>query len=180
MQSLYKKWEYLNHEGRRSHKSNQIKHAIHYFEQAAQVSVYMRYFIPKHPEVYSGLYMAYMSNHNLAACYNSNQQCAKGKEVLLELHNNLMTITANRFNPKALRLEALAIIDKSLFSLVSQLAYLNDTSDIHSYIKETDILVGKAVSYTHLTLPTILRVYIFLPTSPSYSHLPLIHLSPQY
>ncbi len=139
----YKKWEYYNHEGRRLHKTNNIEKATRYFEKAVTVSMEMKYFVPQHPDIYSGLYMSYMTVHNLAACYNRAHQCAKGKAILIHLHNELMTTIANRFNEKSLRLEALSIIDKSLFSLISQLAYLNDTKDIHSYIKETEILVGK-------------------------------------
>lgn len=94
----------------------------------------------------SGLEMLYFSSHNLAACYNTLHKSALATDVLKELHQDLMAIVQNRFASRKLRIEALANLDKSLFSLCSQLAYTNQTKDIHALILQTENVASMVYS----------------------------------
>jgi len=99
--------------------------------------------VPEDPTLESGLAMLYQSSHNLSACHNSEGKPQLSIDILNNLYENVLSIVKNKFKPRVLRLEALANLDKSLFSLVSQLGYINDTDKIHDLILKTESIASQ-------------------------------------
>ena len=82
--------------------------------------------------------MLFQATHNLAACYNASGQNQSGTKTLTELHLYLTYTISNSTKERSQRLEALAILDRVLFSLASQLAYENQVTEIHKLIRLTE------------------------------------------
>ncbi|ODS23220.1 hypothetical protein AB835_09995 [Candidatus Endobugula sertula] len=136
----YHQWEISNQHGCYFHQHKNFKHAVTHFKISISISKRIKENLPHLSHQKSGLEMLYISSHNLAACYNSEGQCTKATQTLEELHTCLMNISCHPNKIRALRLEALANLDKSLFSLCSQLAYMNRLNEIHEIIMQTECL----------------------------------------
>ena len=85
--------------------------------------------------------MLYQSSHNLAACNNAMGRGLSAKDILSKLHDQFIHIASCPNHNRSIRLDVLAYIDQSLFSLTSQLAYLNQVDEIHSIIIKTENIV---------------------------------------
>lgn len=85
--------------------------------------------------------MLYQASHNLAACNNAMGRGLSAKDILTKLHDQFIHIVSCPKHNRSIRLDVLAYIDQSLFSLTSQLAYLNQVDEIHSIIIKTENIV---------------------------------------
>jgi hypothetical protein len=133
-----KEWEQYYSQAYQAHKAKKFTLARDYFSKSLAISEELiEHFFEDH-SANSGIDMMYSSCHNLSACLNIQHQALEAKEVLLAFHDSLIDILRNTFKPKQLRLEALAYLDKSLFSVTSQLAYINEVENIHSVILKTE------------------------------------------
>ncbi len=62
----------------------------------------------------------------------------KAKETLLHAYQQCIWLCEHPDAARAIKLDALAVLDKSLFSLASQLAYMAQVESIQDLIIETD------------------------------------------
>jgi hypothetical protein len=137
-----KEWEQYYSQAYQAHRAKKITLAIDYFTKSLSISeTLIDYFFDDYP-ANSGIAMMYSSSHNLSACLNIQHQALEAKRVLLAFHDRLIDILCNTFKPKPLRLEALAYLDKSLFSVTSQLAYINEVENIHAIILKTETVAS--------------------------------------
>ena len=136
------------HAGSQCHQQRSFAQAIACFIKALKTSESLVTKSNSHP--LNGIEMAYSASHNLAACYNSCGKGMAGKQVLQRLHEQLMAITQHAQYSRGLRLNALAFLDKSLFSLASQLAYMNQVDSIHTIISDTEAIAREAEVSLHI------------------------------
>jgi hypothetical protein len=134
----YHQWEKYQSLASQAHLQKDMANAAHYFKKSLSVSRLIKECFFNDALKPSGISLLYISSHNLAASLNSQNKGLLAKSILVECHEYLMTTCANRFKPKKLRLEALAYLDKSLFSLSSQLGYINEVNNIHRLIVRTE------------------------------------------
>ncbi len=139
----YKAWKAHTNNAYYFHQRKDLTKAIHHFKEALTISKKVRNVVPEDHSLESGLAMFYQSSHNLSACLNAERKAQQSIDILNDLYTSVMSIAKNKFKTRPLRLEALANLDKSLFSLVSQLGYVNDTSKIHDLILKTEIMASQ-------------------------------------
>ena len=140
----YQQWQRSNTAAYQAHKQKKYALAVEHFKKCFAISKALREHFFDLQTQKSGIELFYFSAHNLSACLNSQQQGVTAKETLLELHNYLIEITTNQTKPRLLRIEALSFLDKSLFSLSSQLAFLNKIESIHTLIQHTESIAVAA------------------------------------
>jgi len=141
--SLQKYWQYYSDKGRNFHTKGMLKEASHYFLESVRVAQALIFDdIHRNPDgKYSGIEMLYIASHNLASCHNQQNDMAEGELVLRTCHREISELAINKKHSKALRLESLCVLERSLFSLASQLAFMNKPAQVHRLIDET----GKVV-----------------------------------
>lgn len=82
--------------------------------------------------------MRVISGHNLAASLMAAGDCSKAEQTLLKLHKDIVLLCEDCGALRCVRLEALAQLETSLFSLSSQLSYTGKTDDLHKLIVSTE------------------------------------------
>ena len=136
--SQHQQWELNNQQGHQHHQQGLFSKAIAYFSASSTIAKQLQEQSISNNVKKSGLEMLYISSHNLAACYNACNKSQAATDTLRELHRTLINMASNKYKKRALRLEALANLDKSLFSLASQLGYINQVDEIHNIIMSTE------------------------------------------
>ena len=96
--------------------------------------------------------LLYFSSHNLSACFNCLHRASEAELKLRSVYKVLFEVMADSDLSKTLRLEALAVMDRCLFSLCSQLAYMGKISKLYQLIERTESLVKH--HYRQINLPT--------------------------
>jgi hypothetical protein len=139
-------WEHYNSQAYLAYQSKDIKQAIKYFSRSLIIGQQLKEHVFEEAFKKSGLDMLYFSSHNLAACLNAQNKGLLAKNILMELHEYLIELITNQFKPRKIRLEALANLDNSLFSLLSQLGFLNQTREIHQEIIRAEQIATCAYS----------------------------------
>lgn len=142
----YQQWQYFNAAAYQAHKQNKYAQATKHFQKSLSLSLELKENFFEINTKKSGIELYYFSAHNLAACLNTQQKGIVAKDTLLALHNYLIELVTNQFKPRILRMEALSFLDKSLFSLSSQLAYLNKVENIHALITHTETIATTAAN----------------------------------
>lgn len=142
----YQQWQYFNAAAYQAHKQKKYAQATKHFEKSLSLSQELKEHFFEINTKKSGIELYYFSTHNLAACLNTQQKGIAAKDTLLKLHNYLIELITNQFKPRMLRVEALSFLDKSLFSLSSQLAYLNKVENIHTLITHTETIATTAAN----------------------------------
>jgi hypothetical protein len=136
-------WSKYYSMGNSAHKQQQFTKAAAYFEKCIEICTEMlRQKLFKEGRLVKTLpEMLYQASHNLAACHNAMGRGLFAKNILTKLHNHFIHIAGCPNHTRSVRLDVLAHIDQSLFSLTSQLAYLNQVNEIHSIIVKTEDIV---------------------------------------
>lgn len=139
----YSQWEKHIAQGYKNHSKREMAQAINNFSKSLALSEEVRECFFADPITKSGIAMMYSSSHNLAASLNTQHKALQAKHILLSFHEHLVEILLNPFKAKKLRFEALSYLDKSLFSVSSQLAYINEVENIHALILRTEEIATK-------------------------------------
>jgi len=82
--------------------------------------------------------MRVISSHNLAASLMAAGDCLKAEQTLIKLHKDIVHLCEDNEAVRSVRLEALAQLETSLFSLSSQLSYTGKVEDLHELIASTE------------------------------------------
>lgn len=134
-------WKNVNTQAHQAYQLKNYPLAAKYFAHSVEISKELKeYFFTDN----SGIGMLYSSSHNLSACLNANKKSLEAKHVLLDLYEYLIEVITNRFKKNKIRIEALSYLDKSLFSLSSQLGYINEVENIHMLIRQTEKVATEA------------------------------------
>lgn len=138
--SLQKYWHYYTSKGRENHSKGHLKEAASYFLEAVRIgrALIVDELTKGKVSEQQGVELLYIASHNLASCYNGQNQSTKGESILKECHDCIIAISMDATKSNELRLESLCVLKKSLFSFASQLAYMNKPADIHSLIDKTE------------------------------------------
>ncbi len=142
-QRLYSYWCYYAEKGRSCHEQSSTKRALEAFQECIRISKLLLHCVNNKTREISGIELMFIASHNLAACHNQLHQASLGEIVLRELHTQIIDLCESLKNPRDLRLEALSVLDRSLFSLTSQLAYMGRLSEIHGLIENTETFADK-------------------------------------
>lgn len=141
--ATYSIWDKYYALGAQAHKKKQFREATAYFEKCIVVCLTLLKNAETDQNNKALPRMLHQSGHNLAACQNAVGQGLMAKKTLEELHHQLMAIAACEQQARTVRLGVLGSIDQSLFSLTSQLAYLNQVNEIHDVILNTENTVTR-------------------------------------
>ncbi|MGS2716972.1 hypothetical protein ACVBE9_02270 [Eionea flava] len=124
--------------GAQAHTKKQYKEAVTHFEQCVIICLTLLKPSKSGQNAHKLPCMLHQSGHNLAACHNALGNGLLAKKTLEQLHKQLIAVACSEQYPRTIRLGVLGSIDQSLFSLTSQLAYLNQVNEIHSVILKTE------------------------------------------
>jgi hypothetical protein len=127
------------------HKDGKIKHAAVLFTQCVSIASKLLNTKSSSEADQTGIELLYFSSHNLSACQNLLRQGTNAEDTLRHVYYTIVELCEAPDVTYETRLEALAVLDKSLFSLTSQLAYLGKAEQIHALIFVTDAVADKTL-----------------------------------
>ena len=130
--------------GNAAHQQQQFIKAVTYFKKCIDLCTELSRQTPIINHTKTLPEMLHHASHNLAACHNAMGQGLLAKKVLRKLHDRFIRMASCSNQPRPIRLEVMANLDQSLFSLTSQLAYLNQVEEIHPIIVKTENVVSTA------------------------------------
>lgn len=133
---LRSRWYEYAEQAHKLNKQGQHRECIKLFERCIDISLNL--ITADKYSTTNAVSLYYYSSHNLAACYNQIQKAKQGETLLRNVYEFIVLVCQNKALPRELRLDALASLDKSLFSLSAQLAYMGKTAGIHPLIRETE------------------------------------------
>ena len=137
-------WSRCYSMGNAAHQQQQFTKAVTYFKKCIALCTELSRQTPIINYTKTLPEMLHQTSHNLAACHNAMGQGLLAKKVLKKLHDQFIRVASCSNQPRSIRLEVLANIDQSLFSLTSQLAYLNQVEEVHALIVTTENVVTTA------------------------------------
>ena len=127
------------------HKNGNIKHAAVLFTQCVSIASKLVSTKSSNEAEQTGIELLYFASHNLSACQNLLRQGTNAEQTLRHVYYTIVELCEAPDVTYETRLEALAVLDKSLFSLTSQLAYLGKAEQIHALIFMTDAVADKTL-----------------------------------
>jgi hypothetical protein len=130
--------------GNAAHQQQQFTKAVTYFKKCIDLCTELSRQAPIINHTKTLPEMLHQASHNLAACHNAMGRGLLAKKVLKKLHDQFIRVASCSNQLRSIRLEVLANIDQSLFSLTSQLAYLNQLEAIHPNIVKPENVVTAA------------------------------------
>lgn len=134
--------QYYANRGRQYHAKGAIKKAAESFNECIRISRLL--LLSKETnEDHSGLELLFIASHNMAACCNQLQAASEGEKILRDLYRQVVNLCENTDYHRDIRLEALSVLDKSLFSLASQMAYMGQLEPLQALINYTESLAEK-------------------------------------
>ncbi len=134
-----KQWQFHQHQGYQYHQKSQYQKAVISFRTSQDIA--WKLVMADDKACSQDCWdMLFNASHHLAASYNSMGHNKQATDLLHHLHQHLLLVIADTFRQRAQRLCALAILDNTLFSLTSQLAYENRVTEIHKAIATTEAL----------------------------------------
>lgn len=139
-------WRYYAARAHQFHKHGKISKAATLFSQCIQISDKLLHSPSKNDDRQSGIELFYFASHNLAACQNQLHQGTAAEHTLYTAYKTVIDLCENKQADNEVKLDALGILDKSLFSFISQLAYLGKVEPINAFIKKTDEFAEKMFS----------------------------------
>ncbi|MFT6388434.1 MAG: hypothetical protein ACJAUP_001816 [Cellvibrionaceae bacterium] len=138
-------WRHNADKAHSLHKNGKIKHATVLFTQCISIATKLLHTQSQNNPEQSGIELLYFASHNLAACQNLLRQGTNAEHTLRHVYQTIIELCEAPNIAYETKLEALAVLDKSLFSLTSQLAYLGKVEQIHTLIKMTDTLAERTL-----------------------------------
>jgi hypothetical protein len=129
---------YYANRGRQYHNKGAIKKAADSFAECIRISKLLLFSNQRKGSELSGIELLFMASHNMAACCNQLRSASHGETILRELYVQVVSLCDGCHLSRQTRLEALSVLDKSLFSLASQMAYMGQTSEIQELIYKTE------------------------------------------
>lgn len=127
--------------GRQHHAKGLLDKAIFCFLEAVQLSYGLTSNNhTSHENPFAGIEMYYTASHNLASCYNQQNDWLRAEIILRNCHEKIISLAEDTNKSRELRLESLCVLKRSLFSLASQLAFMNKPSEIHELINHTETI----------------------------------------
>jgi hypothetical protein len=138
VRNKYLQWERCQTLATRAHHQKDFDKATRHFTESLFISKELTQYFFEHYSTNSGISLFYLSSHNLAASLNTQYKALEAKNILFDLHEQLIKVCTDSKMPTKLRLEALSYLDKSLFSLSSQLAYINEVDTIYALLLRTE------------------------------------------
>ena len=137
-QRLRSHLQYYANRGRQYHSKGAIKLASQAFSECIRISKQLLLSPNYSSDELSGIELLFMASHNMAACCNQLRSASLGEKILRELYAIVVELCETEHYPRELRLDALAVLDKSLFSLASQMAYMGKLASIRQLIDGTE------------------------------------------
>lgn len=138
-------WRYYAGKAHALHKNGKAKQAIKLFAQCISIANCLLHKKIEHTQQ-SGIELHYFASHNLAACQNQLQLGTDAEHTLRQSYQTIINLCSEPKVHYETKLDALSVLDKSLFSLTSQLAYLGKIGEIHELIAQTDQFAEKTMS----------------------------------
>jgi hypothetical protein len=135
---LYNYWNFHIQKGYQKHKGGCIPAALKAFQEGVKVGLLIMNLKQNEDCDFNAMDLIYTASHNLAACYNKLGHASKGETILDQTYQLIVKQCGNDQLTQSKRLEALTTLDKSLFSLISQRAYMGNLINIHKLIKDTE------------------------------------------
>ena len=129
---------YHANRGRQYHSKGALKKAADSFAECIRISKLLLLSNNHKTNELSGIELLFMASHNMAACCNQLRDARQGETILRELYTQVVSLCDSQQYNQAVRLEALSVLDKSLFSLASQMAYMGKASGIQTLIAKTE------------------------------------------
>ncbi|MGH1485965.1 MAG: hypothetical protein ACRBCI_07055, partial [Cellvibrionaceae bacterium] len=130
--------QYYANRGRQYHNKGALKKAADSFAECIRISKLLLLSNNYKTTELSGIELLFMASHNMAACCNQLREARQGEAILRELYTQVVSLCDSRHYSQSVRLEALSVLDKSLFSLASQMAYMGKASGIQELIAKTE------------------------------------------
>jgi hypothetical protein len=127
------------------HKNGEIKHAIVLFTQCVSIASKLLHTKSPNEAGQSGIELLYFASHNLSACQNIFHQGTNAEHTLRHVYYTITEFCESPEISYQTKLDALAVLDKCLFSLTSQLAYLGKADQIRSLIVVTDAIAERTL-----------------------------------
>jgi type III secretion system FlhB-like substrate exporter len=137
-------WDQYYSMGNTAHGQQQFTKAVSYFENCIDICRTLSTQTTKVKSTKTLPKMLHQASHNLAACHNAMGRGLLAKKILQKLHEQFIHLVNCPHQTRTAQLDVLANIDQSLFSLTSQLAYLNQVEEIHPVIVKTENIVTAA------------------------------------
>lgn len=137
-QRLRQRWQRIYKKALELHGEGHIKAAAKRFSECLAIAQQLK-LVPstrtKQPSVFE---LSFMASHNLAACYNQLWSAADAEAILREHFTRVVKYCSDPMKPKKCRLDALANLDNSLFSLASQMAHIGKLAELQELIRVTE------------------------------------------
>lgn len=142
---LRSRLQYHTKRGHQYHSKGDIKQAAKSFNECIRIS--QKLLLSRHQQANesSGIELLFIASHNMAACCNLLASAKRGESILHALYTQLLKLCGHTSLSRNIRLEALSVLDKCLFSLASQMAYIGKYSEIQALIVHTEKL-AEAIS----------------------------------
>lgn len=142
-------WSDLMQMGARAHQEKRFEDALRLFGSAAEVAS-LTLELDEQPNQTSGtarespVERLVAANHNLSASLCAQQQTLAAEQVLTQLHSQVMALCLSNNVQRPLRIDALACLETTLFSLSAHLGHQGKVDTLHSIIEETERVAEQA------------------------------------
>jgi hypothetical protein len=138
-------WHHSATKAHTLHKNGHIERAVTLFTQCVSIASKLLHSKSPTQTEQSGIELLYFASHNLSACQNLLSQGTNAEHTLRHVYYTIVELCEAPNITYETKLDALSVLDKSLFSLTSQLAYLGKVEQIHPLILVTDAVAGKTL-----------------------------------
>lgn len=143
-QSSNNLWRELINMGTKAHQEGHYSEAFKLFGSAGEVASLVLEKQCRESDQESAVEMLVIATHNLSATLCAQQQNQAAEEVLTQLHCQLMAMSLNRDAKRQTRVDAVASLKTTLFSLTTHLGYQRKLDALHSVIEETERVAEQA------------------------------------
>ena len=139
-------WQQLIDQGAQAHQQQDFNKAFRLFGSAGEIASLLIESGFKQPEPghISPVTMLVTATHNSASSLCAQRQLDNAERVLSQLHGQIMALSLNPEATRAHRLDAVASLETTLFSLASLLGNCSRTETLHSLIEETERVAEQA------------------------------------
>ncbi len=135
-------WQQMMQQGQSAHQQGNFARAEHYFNHALNLAEQLQHKSVLPRKQHDVLSMLFVASHNLSASLAAQGSAIKAVKALRDCHYRLLLICTSTSSLREDRVEALGILDNSLFSLSSQLGALGHIDEMYRVIRETECIAN--------------------------------------